>query len=374
MGAIRKIKIVYDLREILFQKRGWERYGVGLLGELIKFKDLELSYIVQNEAAAKKTYPSLFIKRINVKEMKINPAARKGLPTDKFIEDHDIFHSLTDYPEFIPRKAKLITSVHDLSFHLFPSYHRKDFVNLMRGNLKDVTRYSSAVVCFAKITRTRLEEFMNKSGIKNNLHVSVIPHGIDKHFKKQPKTEIRKTLKKFSINKPHLLYVGSLDKDKNIANLIKAFQASGSIRGHILVLSGPKGRGSFPAGFSDRNIMYLGNICEKDLRNLYSSAKFFISASLDEGFGFCPLEALRCGTPVLCSDIPCFKEMLKTNAVYFNPDSIRDIAKTIGSAINDELFFDKTRKAVFSELNWKNSAKLTLNLYKNVMEANRYAS
>jgi|GEM_PF-4749306 len=360
------MKIVYDLREILFQKRGWERYGVGLLGELIKFKDLEPSYIVQNETAARKTYPNLFIKKVNVKELKINPTARKGLPTDKFIEGHDIFHSLTDYPEFIPAKAKLITSVHDLSFHILPSCHRKNFVSLMRRNLKDVTKYSSAIVCFTKITRARLEEFMNNSGTKNDLCVSVIPHGIDKHFKKQPKIEVRKTLKKFNINKPYLLYVGSLDKDKNIVNLLKAFKASGSLRGHALVLSGPKGRGSLLPGFADRNIMYLGNICEKDLRNLYSSARFFISASLDEGFGFCPLEALKCKTKVLCSDIPCFKEVLKTNAAYFNPYDINDIAKTIESAINNKLGIFKIDRKSFSELNWRNAAKLTFALYQKI--------
>lgn len=131
------MKVVFDLREVLFQRRGWQRYGVNLLKNLIQFDDVECSFI-ENKIKAEAAFPFLFSKTVRVVTMKINPFARKGLPSNDFIESHDIYHSLTDYPEFIPRRARLIATIHDISSQLFSHCHSPRFVKLMANNLKTI--------------------------------------------------------------------------------------------------------------------------------------------------------------------------------------------------------------------------------------------
>jgi len=69
---------------------------------------------------------------------------------------------------------------------------------------------------------------------------------------------------------------------------------------------------------------------------LYSNALCFVYPSLYEGFGLPPLEAQACGSPIVISDIPVFKEIYGDSALYFNPLNPYDIADKIDQVINDE--------------------------------------
>jgi glycosyltransferase involved in cell wall biosynthesis len=64
-------------------------------------------------------------------------------------------------------------------------------------------------------------------------------------------------------------------------------------------------------------LVRLGHVGEADLVRAYQSADLVVTASEDEGFGFPPLEALRCGTPATVSDLPVFRELLGDHATYF---------------------------------------------------------
>lgn len=66
-----------------------------------------------------------------------------------------------------------------------------------------------------------------------------------------------------------------------------------------------------------------------DLRDLYASASVFISASLYEGFGLPPLEAMACGTPVIASDIPASREILADQVQWFQPNASADLARVL---------------------------------------------
>ena len=73
------------------------------------------------------------------------------------------------------------------------------------------------------------------------------------------------------------------------------------------------------------NIVFWGHATDNELAQLYTHAKVLIMPSLMEGFGLPPLESLTCGTPVLVSDIPAFREILGEWAMYFNPTNEQDL-------------------------------------------------
>lgn len=360
------LTVIFDLREILFQKRGWERYGINLLRELIRSNKIKASYITENAKLARKAYPFLFTAAARVFEMKINPLPRKGLPTKGFIEEHDIYHSLTDYPEFIPRRAKLITSVHDLSFELPTEYQQKGFSRLMRDNLLTVTRHTSAVICFSRTTKKLFSAFAKKNNVKTPFPVTVIPHGTD-HLCRGTNSLPAKL---GNTGLPYFLYTGALDKDKNINRMILGFLKAAQNRELRLVLAGPKKRGSGIRKnlLNHEKIQYLGYVSDSELNELYTAAECFITASLDEGFGLCPLEAMSCGTPVICSDIGCFRETLRDCALFFNPYDTDDIADKIRLFLRAPL---KQRDRIIADnpaeiYSWRDSAKQTLELYRSI--------
>lgn len=70
---------------------------------------------------------------------------------------------------------------------------------------------------------------------------------------------------------------------------------------------------------------FLGYIDEKKLNKLYANAYCLVYPSLNEGFGYPPLEAMRYGVPVIASPLSSISELLEGGALYFNPFSIEEI-------------------------------------------------
>ena len=76
-------------------------------------------------------------------------------------------------------------------------------------------------------------------------------------------------------------------------------------------------------------IRFLGRVSDEELVRLYNQATCFIFPSIYEGFGLPTIEAMKCGCPVLVSDIPVLREVCGEAAIYFNPYHIEEIRNTI---------------------------------------------
>ena len=75
------------------------------------------------------------------------------------------------------------------------------------------------------------------------------------------------------------------------------------------------------------NIKILGPVKTEMLRKYYSNADIFVYLSIDEGFGLPPLEAMACGTNVVVSDIPVFREVYKDYAFYTKDENVMETIK-----------------------------------------------
>ena len=101
-------------------------------------------------------------------------------------------------------------------------------------------------------------------------------------------------------------------------------------------------------------IIKLPYISDGDLNYLYENANALIFPSLCEGFGLPPLEALKCGTNVICSDIPCFREIY-SKVTFFDPYDINDIANKI---LNYTSYSRDELRLEYESLNSKSSNDL----------------
>jgi glycosyltransferase involved in cell wall biosynthesis len=142
----------------------------------------------------------------------------------------------------------------------------------------------------------------------------------------------------------YLLYVGGLSPHKNLPRLIEAF-ARVEADETRLVLVGDFGdvfHTHVPAlreavarhGLGSR-VVFTGFVPDEDLVYLYGRAYALVQPSLMEGFGLPPVEAMACGTPVLCSRAGSLPEVVGDAGIYFDPADIGAIAAALRTALAD---------------------------------------
>lgn len=134
-------------------------------------------------------------------------------------------------------------------------------------------------------------------------------------------------------SRPYLLGVGNASAHKNETRTVAAFMASGLPRTHDLVLTGaPRAVSSGPL---DASVRFTGRVDDASLAALYRGADALVFASLYEGFGLPAVEAMACGTPVVCSRTTALGEVAGDAALLVDPESTADIARGLERIVRD---------------------------------------
>jgi glycosyltransferase involved in cell wall biosynthesis len=155
----------------------------------------------------------------------------------------------------------------------------------------------------------------------------------------------------------YLLCVSTLEPRKNFVGLIQAYNALRArcstqprVRDLKLVIVGSPGWEYEPILAAMRrfiargDLIHLEHVPADELRVLYTHAEAFVFPSHAEGFGFPPLEAMACDTPVIASDVPAHRWVLGDAAMYCDPnDSSTIVAATERLLASDESGTLRTR-------------------------------
>lgn len=164
------------------------------------------------------------------------------------------------------------------------------------------------------------------------------------YFSDFPESETRDFCQKFNLPyKNYLLYCGNDLYHKNLAGLMNAWKhLSVTMEVPRLVLAGPPRQFMIreyaeALGLKDQ-IILLDRIPAGNMPHLYKGAMALIMPSLAEGFGLPVAEAMACGIPVLCSDIPVLHEISGGYASYFDPYQPPSIAETIKNHLSGKTF------------------------------------
>ncbi|MEA1928339.1 MAG: glycosyltransferase family 1 protein [Candidatus Auribacterota bacterium] len=291
----------------------------------------------------------------------------------------DIFHS-TNYmlPLFL-RKTAVISTIHDLiplKFpHFTPRAKKTRFNYLFRILLSRCARQSDRIITVSSHTRDDLIGDLGISGEK----IAVVYNGIDDHYQPLGREDIQTYLKeKLDLSPPYLLYVGRFDPYKNVVELIKAFSlfSRGREDRPTLVLAGhldpryPEGPQTVKELEMEDQVVFLNGVDEDDLIHLYNGARGLILASLYEGFGLPPLEAMACGTPVIVSDRGSLPEVVGDAGIIIDPDREDSIAGAIGRLWDSETLRSELREKGLrraKEFSWEKTARETLRVYEELV-------
>lgn len=236
---------------------------------------------------------------------------------------------------------KSIVVVHDLAFAQTADFIKsRSFANSLDRAVKRAVAKSTRLVAVSANTKRDLISSYGANAQK----ITVINPALDHQtYRPSPPAQIAKTLRKYKINRPYLLFLGTLEPRKNIVGIIEAYKLLPPAiqTKYQLVLAGSPGwkydqvksvAKDVPAG----RIIFTGYIDDHDKAPLYSGAGLFLFPSHYEGWGMPVLEAMACGTPVLTARNSSLPEAGGQAAYYVNDSrDFASISQGIQAIIND---------------------------------------
>jgi len=258
--------------------------------------------------------------------------------TKQIIEDKlDVFHGLSnEIPTGLEKtKVKSLITIHDLIFIRYPELYKHVDRNIYIKKVKNGCKYADNIIAISEQTKSDLINFINIPEEK----IDVVYQGCNPIFynKVENKEEIRK---KLSLPEKYLLYVGTIEKRKNLLKIIKALKIN-KIEIPLVVVGRKTNYFNEVEIYIQNNnlgeqVSFYHNIDTKDLPAIYQMAEIFIYPSIFEGFGIPIIEALNSGTPVITSLGSCFSEAGGPNSIYINPEDQNEIAEAIDKIMNDD--------------------------------------
>jgi glycosyltransferase involved in cell wall biosynthesis len=246
--------------------------------------------------------------------------------------------------------ARQIVTIHDLiplqtlTTRLQRFYYR----NVLPRSLAR----SAAVIAPSQATADALQRSYRTPASK----IRVIPHGVRAFSTDaQPIKPVR----------PYILFAGRLTPYRNLDRLVSAFLSIRDRVEHDLVIAGEATPG-FRLSAPDPRIRLTGFVDDEMLGALYRGASLFVFPSHAEGFGFPPLEAMLCGTPVITSREASLPEVCGSAAWFVDPHSADSIGEGILRVLLDQRLQAQLRdagKRRASELTWRASAERHLQVF-----------
>lgn len=286
------------------------------------------------------------------------------LPIDWFTGKCDIFFFSDFLRPPVNKKTKGITTIHDLTWKLFPQYHTKKVIEAHEKKMEKTITFGDEIIVDSENTKKDLLKLFPK--IKKDKSHIIYP-GVDERFKKlDDKKEIEKKINKYLNRFPFstssfILYVGAIEPRKNLDKAINIFyqliNSSKKYRQYKFLITGKAGwkNEKIYQLVKDLNledkVLFLGYVEDEDLPYFYSEAKATIYLSSYEGFGLPPVESAKCQTPVLLYQNSSLKEIFNEKYPYTKEGKeLKTLIYLLNSKINPENYLTK-------DFSWKEAAK-----------------
>lgn len=362
------MKIGIDVTASIYEGTGVAGYYRSLIPELLKqgskHKFVLLGYAMRQFDKLDLANKKYFLPP-RIMEFLWNRLHR--VPVERFVGDVDVFHAW-DYLQPPAAKAKLVTTIHDLTALKFPMYHHSLTVEAQKNRLKWVRREAQMIIADSKSAK---EDIMELLGIPEK-KIAVIYLAAAENYKQfqqlgdEPRlVEIIRVRKKYGITGDYFLSVGTVEPRKNLKRVMEAFTISREKLGvQTMVVAGRAGWGEQLMPME--NVLLLGKIQNEDLPALYAGAAALVYPSLYEGFGLPLLEAMSVGCPVIASEISSLAEVAGKAGVLVEPEKVESIAAGMGLVLENRRKFIELGYKQAEKFSWQKTAEETLKVYESL--------
>ena len=266
-------------------------------------------------------------------------------------------------PIFVPKSKKLVVTVHDVAFETYPNSFSTFFRAYYRFIIPINIKRADKIITVSNSSKSEIEKYYPFARGK----IEVIYLGANPIFKRL-----------HSQKKKQILYVGSMNERKNFSSVLKAYAILD--RGDYTLLM----VGRFLSNFalddatkiliddakSNSNIEFKSDVCNDELVKIYNESMLFVFPSFYEGFGLPVLEAMACGTPVVCSDVTSLPEVGGDAVVYCDPNNVNNIVEKMEMVLSDgNLQQDMIEKGLkrAKQFTWEKAAQEHLRVFKEVL-------
>ena len=287
----------------------------------------------------------------------------------------DVLHVQFTAPPFSP--CPVVVSVHDLSFeHLPQTFNRRSRTQL-RLTVRHSVKRAARILTLSEHTRRDMIETYGTSPER----ITAIPLAAPSYFGRvREERELQRVRHIYGIEGDYILCVSSIQPRKNLPRLVRAYESLRNKRGPgklpKLVLVGKcawlydETLRSIEEGRMKDSIILTGYVPQSDLPALYSGSICFVYPSYFEGFGLPPLEAMKCGTPVIAGNRTSLPEVVGDAGILVDPFDVNAIAAAIERLVDDpDLRQQLSVKGVARSrlFDWNETARRTLNIYEQVV-------
>lgn len=313
-----------------------------------------------------------------------SPRSQLALPGLLRRERIDVFHSpnymipFAAFPRGRAGRTRAVVNIHDVIPLLFPHHAPRSLKSrlffLYRGLMNEVARRADLIVTGTDASRADGLRMLPIPPERAS-RVITVPDGVSARFTPPPGGLLPRKDPADAATGRSCLYVGRADPYKNLDGLIRAFaKARAALPFPLrLVIAGPRDDRypEAPAlarelGVADQ-VVWTGYLSDEELIRHYREADLLALPSRYEGFGLPVIEAMACGTPVLCSTASALREIAGGAAVLADPDDIDGLARGMGDLLLKPELARRLVQAGFARaaaFSWEQTAARTLDVYK----------
>lgn len=367
------MRIGIDMR-MASEENGIGRYGLELVRKILALDSENTYTLFVRDLAKFKSY-----KDFDKAELVLADIPHYSLDEQTKFNDliskynFDLFHFLNFNVPIFYRKPFVVT-IHDLIHHKMPGtkkgrlLHRLAYRLIMRHAVFN----SKGIVTVSNYSKRDIAETFSVDPKKiAMIYEAANPVPITD-------SDVNQVLQKFALNKSYVVFVGVMERKKNIINLTHAFDILKEQFGlNIQMVLAGKADSHYPEVIEEaarikyrKDLIITGVVTDKEKYALYKGAQAFVSASLFEGFGLPGVEAMSLGVPLIVSNTEVFNEIYDNGAIYFDPNNPEDIAQKINLLLSDKKYREMVANNAYLRaqyFSWEKCAEETVKFYKKVV-------
>jgi len=257
-----------------------------------------------------------------------------------FARSINIFHGLDARLPGAWLKCPSVVTIHDV-FSVLQSreFAGPEFREKKTRRYRELARRADRIICVSEAVRRDVLETLQPEPRK----LRVVYEAGGEGFGPRAAAEVQAVRAKYGLDRPYFIFVGSLNKRKNVAAMIEAFALARarSKKDLLFALAGRSGFGGEEIGPAIARsscadaIRLLGYVPDEDVAALYCGAQALLFATLYEGFGIPAVEAFACGCPVIGSSAGSLPEIVGDAGLLADPQSVDSIAAQIEKMAED---------------------------------------
>jgi glycosyltransferase involved in cell wall biosynthesis len=374
-------KIGMDMRILGTRHGGIGRYVAELFSRILAMDKQNRYFLFFNEKNVDPQDLEIFSKFANAELVATSARHYSLAEQSSFLRTLNKYNlDLVHFPNFntpLLYKKPFVATIHDMVHHKIGGAKKSHLLHFLayKKIIRSSAHRAEQIITVSEYSKKDIVSFLQQQPEK----IKVIYEGssLDKDISE---AQVNSLKKHFLLDKPYFLFVGVMERKKNLVNLSRGFDVflqkyninmdlviAGKVDPHYPEIKHKAQDIKHPS-----HLVFTDQVDDEDLACLYKGAYAFVSASLHEGFGLPGVEALGFGLPLLVSNISVFNEIYDNAAVYFNPLDPEDIAEKMYLLVRDNQFYSQIQEKSFNRsllFDWQKAAQETLAVYQSCLDS-----